>query len=203
MKSENKNLHGQVPDQSQIALLIIDMISDFEFEDGEELFKTAFPAARKIANLKKKAAKANVPVIYINNNFGRWREDFEKFLKLSLKDEVRGSKIAKILKPETKDYHVLKAKHSGFFSTSLELILEHLGAKKLILTGVSTDICILFTANDAYMRDYQLVIPKDCVAAVKPTHQRNALDYLKRVLEAEVCLSAEIDFTENAGNKNK
>jgi nicotinamidase-related amidase len=201
MNSENKDLDGQVPDNSKIVLLIIDMISDFEFEDGAELFKTALPAARKIARLKKKAVEADIPVIYINNNFGKWREDFRRLVQVCLKAEVRGSKIANLLKPELNDYYVLKPKHSAFFSTSLELILKHLGAKTLILTGVTTDICILLTANDAYMRDFKLIVPKDCVAAVKPTHHKNALEYLGRVLKADICLSNEISLIGKTSEK--
>lgn len=180
--------------QSETALLIIDMISDFEFEDGEKLFKYAFPAAKKILKLKEKAEKASVPIIYINDNFGKWQDDFNKTLKSALKESSPGSKIAKILKPDENHFFVLKPKHSAFYSTTLDLMLENLKVKKLILTGISTDICILFTANDAYMREYQIIIPKDCVASVKTQENKKSLEYIERVLKADICLSSEIDF---------
>ena len=192
----NEDLHGNTPDKSKVALLLIDVISDFEFPDGEKLFENAVPMAKNLAALKKKAKNAGVPVIYVNDNFGKWQSDFQKLLKHCLDKSVRGSEIVELLKPEEEDYFVLKPKHSGFYSTTLETLLEHLGSEILVLTGIATDICILFTANDAYMRDYQLVIPGDCVAAVESAEGEHALEYLKRVLKADTRNSDEIDFDE-------
>lgn len=180
--------------QDKAALLIIDMISDFEFEDGEKLFKYALPAAQNILKLKKKAEKSSAPIIYINDNFGKWQDDFKKTLRYALKESVRGKEIAKLLKPAENDFFVLKPKHSAFYSTTLDLLLQNLKVKKLILTGVSTDICILFTASDAYMREYEIIIPKDCVAAVEEKENKNSLDYMKRVLKAEIKISEELDL---------
>ena len=194
MKSKKIDSPEVMPDKSKTVLLIIDMISDFEFEDGEKLFKYALPAARRIAALKKVAKKEKIPAIYINDNFGKWQEDFKQITEKNLKNDVRGSEIVRLLKPDSDDYYVLKPKHSAFYSTPLDLILAQLESETLILTGVSTDICILFTANDAYMRDYKIVIPKDCVAAPKPAENDSALEYIERVLKADIRLSDEIDF---------
>jgi len=163
---ETEDLHGNAPDKSKLALLLIDVINDFEFEDGAKLFKNALPMARKLAALRGKAKKENVPVIYVNDNFGKWQSNFKNLLEHAIHEKVRGSKIVELLKPDEEDYFVLKPKHSGFYSTTLDILLEHLQCKTLILTGVTTNICILFTANDAYMRDFNLVIPNDCVASV-------------------------------------
>lgn len=181
-------------DESGIALLLIDVISDFEFEDGAELFKHALPAARQIAELKKRAKNAGIPAIYINDNFGNWRDDFQKTVKHCLKKSVRGSDVVKLLVPEKDDYFVLKPKHSAFYSTTLNLLLEKLNAKILILCGFSTDICVLFSANDAYMRGYKLFVPRDCCAAVKPEENEHALKYIERVLKADTRISTEINF---------
>jgi nicotinamidase-related amidase len=88
----------------------------------------------------------------------------------------------------------LKAKHSAFYSTTLDLLLAYLGAKTLILTGVASDICVLFTANDAYMRDYDLFVPRDCVAASDEKSNEATLEYIERVLKADTRPSAEIDL---------
>lgn len=190
----NQDLHGNAPDKSNVALLLIDIISDFEFEDGERLFKHALPMARKLANLRERARKADVPIIYVNDNFGKWQSNFHNILEHACHEKVRGAEIAKLLKPGEEDYFVLKPKHSGFYSTTLDLLLEYLQCKTLILTGVTTDICILFTANDAYMRDFNLVIPSDCVAAVDELEHEHALKHLRRVLKADVRPSSRIDF---------
>lgn len=85
--------------------------------------------------------------------------------------------------------------HSGFYSTSLEVLLEYLRVDTLILTGIATNICVWFTANDAYMRDYNLYVPTDCVAANTAKETDRALDQMKRLLKADIRPSDEIDFT--------
>jgi nicotinamidase-related amidase len=196
--SDNENLHGNAPDKSDVVLILIDVISDFEFEDGEKLFKNALPMAKNLAALKKKAKKAKIPVIYVNDNFGKWQSDFKKLLAHSLDEAVRGSKIVEMVAPDEDDYFVLKPKHSGFYSTTLEILLKHLQSKTLILTGVATDICVLFTANDAYLRDYKIVVPSDCVAANEKKASQDTLKFLERVLKADTRPSAEINFVELA-----
>jgi nicotinamidase-related amidase len=201
-KTVSKNDKVVKSNKSKIALLLIDVISDFEFEDGEELFNSALPAVRCIAALKKRAVKEGIPVIYINDNFGNWRDDFQKIVKSCLRENVRGGEIVKLVKPEAEDYFVLKPKHSAFYSTTLDLLLEELKVETLILTGFSTDICVLFTANDAYMRGFQLYVPEDCVAAVKPSENKRSLKYIERVLKADTRKSNEIEFSKLLnGNK--
>ncbi len=112
--------------------------------------------ARRIAALKRRAKAAGIPAIYVNDNFGRWQSDFTKVVQHCLDDGVRGEEMARILHPEEDDYFVLKPKHSAFYATTLDTLLQYLGAKRLILTGVAGNICILFSANDAYMRDFDL-----------------------------------------------
>jgi nicotinamidase-related amidase len=195
--SNTEDLHGNAPDKSKVALLLIDVINDFEFEDGAKLFKNALPMARKLAALREKARKENVPVIYVNDNFGKWQSNFKNLLEHAVHQKVRGSEIVELLKPdEENDYFVLKPKNSGFYSTTLDVLLEHLRCKTLILTGVATDNCILFTANDAYLRDFNIVVPSDCVASVDAVENKRALKHIKRVLKADTRPSSKIDFEE-------
>jgi nicotinamidase-related amidase len=99
---KNEDLHGNAPDQSPVVLLIIDMISDFEFDSGERILPHAEEIAKNIAALKKKAEKAKVAAVYVNDNFGKWRSDFKKQLKHSQSKSVRGHKIARLLAPKEK-----------------------------------------------------------------------------------------------------
>jgi nicotinamidase-related amidase len=199
---QNSDLHGNAPDTSRVALLIIDMINDLEFEDGELLFDGALEAARRIADLKRRARESRVPVIYANDNFGRWRSDFREVTDHVLEDGVRGQPLAELLRPEEDDYFVLKPKHSAFFATTMDTLLRYLGARTLIITGIATDICVLFSANDAYMRDYDLYVPADCVAANCAEENRRALQYLERVLKADIHPSAELDLAALARSKD-
>jgi nicotinamidase-related amidase len=176
------------------AILIVDMIADFGFEDGEELFTHALPVAGRIADLKKKAANASVPVIYVNDNYHRWKDDFKATMR-SAESSKSGKQIVEILGPNADDYYVLKPQRSGFFGTPLDFLLENLNVSNLIVTGVTTDICVLFTAHDAYMRGYSVRVPGDCSAAVDVRDHRSALGLVARVADADICESDKIGFS--------
>lgn len=189
------DLHGNAPDECRVALLIIDMINAFDFEGAGVILPRALVAARAIAALKKRARSAGIPVVYVNDNFGRWRSDFRSILERCLRDGVPGKPIAELLKPDEDDYFVLKPKHSGFQYTTLEVLLTHLGAETLILTGVAGNFCVLFTAHDAYMRDHHLVVPSDCIASQTEEDDRQALAHMARVTKADTRPSSAIDLS--------
>lgn len=187
------NLHGNVPDTFPVALLMVDWINDLEFVGGEDLLKHALPAAKKMAALKRRCRAAGVPCIYVNDNFGRWRSDFAAVVK-HCSGRVRGRPLAEMLAPTRADYFVLKPKHSGFFNTTLELLLHKLQARKLIITGLAGNICVLFTANDAYMRDYKVLIPPDCTASEHPEVNEHALRIMEKILKADIMPSEDINL---------
>ena len=178
----------------QVALLLIDFINDFEFEGAERAFPAALAAARVTAALKKRATAAGVPVVYCNDHFGKWRSDFRALLDRCLHGGVRGEPIARLLRPEEDDYFVLKPKHSGFHSSPLDVLLRELGARTLVLTGVAGNFCVMFTAHDAYMRDYRLVVPRDCVASDSEEANDFALRHLGSVCRAATPPAADVDF---------
>ncbi|MCU1266425.1 MAG: isochorismatase hydrolase [Acidobacteria bacterium] len=196
LRRRNHDLHGNAPDHAVAALLLIDVINDLEFDGGAELLTHVLAAAEQIAALKKRCRQARVPVIYVNDNFGKWQSDFKKIVAHCLEDDVRGKPIAQLLAPEDDDYFVLKPKHSGFFSTTLDLLLQYLGVETLILTGIAGNNCVLFTANDAYLRDFNLLVPADCVASIRQQENEYALKQMRQVLKADVRRSTEIDFKE-------
>jgi nicotinamidase-related amidase len=185
MPARNEDLHGSAPDKSEIALVLIDVINDLDFPEAAQLLRYARPMARKLLRLKQRAKQAGLPVIYVNDNFGRWRSDFRRQVQHCLREESRGREIVSLLRPDEDDYFVLKPKHSGFFSTTLETLLRYLGPTRLILTGIAGNFCVLFTANDAYMRDYDLVIPSDCVASNTAKENREALALMRKFLKAD------------------
>lgn len=197
MPAKNHDLHGNAPESSPIALLIIDVISDFDFPSGDKLLENTKPIVENILDLRRKADRAKIPVIYINDNFGKWQSDFKNLLRHASSKASKGSAVANRLKPRAKDYFVLKPKHSGFYSTTLDLLLAYLKVKTLILTGLTADICVLFTANDAYLRDFKIIIPRDCVASAEAAEKEKALQYIERVLDADTRPSSEIQFTGN------
>ena len=194
MTEGSEDLHGNAPDSSPVALLIIDMINDLEFPEGPDFLDPTVAAADKIAALKQRARALKIPVIYVNDNFGRWRSDFNEVIQHVQHDGVRGQYLAEVLRPEPDSYFVLKPKHSAFFATTLDTLLTYLQVKRLILTGISVDVCVFFTASDAYMRDYIVYVPSDCVASGSAEYTQTALTYMERVLNADTTPSAQLDL---------
>ena len=190
----NADLHGNAPDSCPVALLVIDAINDLEFEGGAGMLPRAIRMARRIAALKSAASALRIPTIYVNDNFGRWRSDFHRIVAHCLEDDVRGRPVVEHLVPDETDYFVLKPKHSGFYNTTLDLLLEYLQTDTVIITGIATDVCVLFTAADAYMRDLGVIVPSDCVTALTPRAHRAALAQMRTVLKAEVVASTSIDL---------
>jgi nicotinamidase-related amidase len=202
MPQKNINLHGSAPDKHKFALLLVDVINDFDFPEADQLLKYARPMAGILLRLKRRAQKAGVPVIYVNDNFGRWKSDFRRTVDYCAR-HGRGRDIVKLLRPEENDYFVLKPKHSGFFSTTLETLLRYLETKTLILTGIAGNFCVLFTANDAYMRDFNLFVPSDCTASNTKKENDSALGLMKKFLKADTRLSARIRLPRRQKRKRK
>jgi len=165
-------------------LLLIDVINDFEFPESRRLLRHAVPAARRLARLKHLANEAAVPVIYVNDNFGRWQSTFQEQIARCSAADCPGHPVASILAPQKDDYFVLKPRHSGFYSTSLEVLLGFLGIRTLLLSGFAGDICVLYTANDAYMRSFDLIVVHDCVASESEAGNRAAIEHMKQRLKA-------------------
>jgi nicotinamidase-related amidase len=183
------------PGQStRTALLLIDVINDMDFEGSESLVRLAEPMARRLSVLKQRARAARIPTIYINDNFGKWRSDFRSLVEHCVRDAVPGREVARILQPDDEDYFVLKPKQSAFFGTTLDTLLRSLGTTTVILTGIAGDNCVLFSANDAYMRDLELFIPSDCVASETPEQNDYALELMRKVVKADITPSDRLDL---------
>jgi nicotinamidase-related amidase len=176
------------------ALLLIDVINDMDFEGSESLVRLAEPMALRLRALKRRARAAGLPTIYINDNFGKWRSDFRATVAYCLKASAPGHQVARMLKPDARDYFVLKPKQSAFYGTTLDTLLRELGTTKVILTGVAGDNCVLFSANDAYMRDLKLFIPSDCIASNSEAENHYALQLMKKVVKADIRPSTELDL---------
>lgn len=175
-------------------MLLIDVINDFDFPEGDELLRLARPVGKNIAALKKRVKAAGIPCVYVNDNFGKWQSDFKKLVARCTAKDAKGKDFVKLLVPDDDDYFVLKPKHSGFYSTTLDLLLTHLNAKNLILTGIAGNNCVLFTANDAYMRDFKVFVPEDCVVSNTEEENRYALKQMETVLKADTSPSQQLDL---------
>ena len=177
MDSENANKR---------ALLLVDYINLFDFPDSGKLAGRAVAAARKTAALKKRAAAQGIPCIYANDNFGHWKSEFSRLVRECMDREGASGEIARMLQPAHEDYSILKPRHSAFYGTPLEFLLDELHVDSLVVAGLSTDICVFATAQDAYVRKFRLWVPADCSAADTPEHERQSLDHIERTMKADI-----------------
>ena len=178
----NKNVRHK----SSVALVLVDVVNHFEFPDGDKILKNALLAAPRLARLKKKAREANIPVIYVNDNFRQWRSDAGKLLAHCLRRECAGKPFVEAVQPDRRDYSVLKPMHSAFYQTPLHLLLHHLGAHSIILAGLTTNSCILCTAHDANMRDFKVTVVSDCCAARTAREHKQAIENIREMAGARI-----------------
>jgi nicotinamidase-related amidase len=167
------------------ALLLIDVINDLAFDGSEPLVEQAEAMAVRLAALKARATKAGIPSVYVNDNFGQWRSDFRKTVAHCTAKGSRGRRVSTRLRPTRDDYFVLKPKHSGFYDTTLETLLRDLNVRRVIVTGIAGNICVLFTANDAYMRGLKILAPRDCCVSNTVGDNDAALRQIELVLKGD------------------
>ena len=177
---------------SPTALLLVDLIHDFAFIGGEELLAHARKLRDPVRRLVGIAHEASVPVIYVNDNFGEWRSSFEEIIARC--EEGPGADLVRALEPGDDDYFVLKPHRSGSYGTPLEILLRELEVERVVLAGVTTDMCILATANDARMRGYDVWIVSDATAALDAERHDAALKLMSTSLDATCRPAAEIDI---------
>ncbi len=173
------------------ALLIIDMINCFDFRGADALKAKAVKVAPAIARLRDEMDRADRPVVYVNDNFGEWHSEKSRLIDRAHK---AGGEVIEAILPTDQDYFIIKPQFSGFYATNLPVLLPKLGVRRLILTGIATDICVLFTAGDAHMRDYALWVPENCVAAVDDRRSGWALEIMRENMDAETRSTEALDL---------
>jgi nicotinamidase-related amidase len=173
------------PDDEKYALVICDMLNDF-VRKGSPL---EVPMARTIIdNIRKEiknSRKNHIPIIYCCDAHKNKDPEFKLWPRHAVKG-TDGAQVIKQLKPHNEDFVVYKTRYACFYKTSLDRLLKKLGITHVILTGVVTNICILYTAADAYIRGYKVVIPGNCVAALSQREHRFALQQMKRIFHADI-----------------
>jgi len=172
--------------QVRTAMLLVDFINLFDFDNAKALGRRAVRAARNAAALKASAKKRGMPCIYANDNFGNWISEFSSLTHECLRRKGASGAIARTLRPEAGDLSVLKPRHSAFYGTPLEFLLEELAATRLIVAGITVDSCVFATAQDAHVRKFELWIPANCSAGFCAAHERTSLALMARTLHADI-----------------
>jgi nicotinamidase-related amidase len=187
------------PDPSTTALLLIDVVNRFEFPDGEKMLVQSLPIAPKLVRLKARARATGMPIIYVNDNFGQWRSDLPKLIAYCLRSNAIGRRFVEQIQPDKDDYFVLKPRHSAFYQTPLEVLLEYLRATSLILCGLATNSCVVCTAHDAKMRNFNLFVPSDCSASLTAREHERAIEHMKTMTDAVTTASTSLRLSNARG----
>jgi nicotinamidase-related amidase len=174
------------------ALIVVDMLNTYEFEDADRLANSAERALPAMRRLLDRAADEDVLTIYVNDNFGAWKSDREDLIESAL--DGRRRDLVEPLLPRDGALFVVKARHSIFFQTPLEYLLGQEGVDRLVLTGQVTEQCILYSALDAYIRHLEIAVPRDAVAHIHEHLADAALELMTRNMRADVCAADEIRF---------
>lgn len=168
---------------SNTAVLFIDVINDFDFDGGDDLYRHTKDILPNLVKLKKFAKENYLPTIYINDHYGLWQADFHKIMNYC--SNKKSSEIIKALQPdEENDYFLIKPQHSAFFQTPLQSLLTELNISHLIMAGIAGDICILFTAKDAYMYQFDIHVPSNCMVSELKESNDYALYLINSVMKA-------------------
>ncbi|MDG2520474.1 cysteine hydrolase [Caulobacter segnis] len=168
-----------------VGLLIIDMINPFDFAGADKLLPKMDRVAEATLKLRAQADALGVPTLYVNDNYGHWRSDSSRIVAACTAPEAPGRRIVEQIAPRKRDYFVIKPHVSGFYGTTLPVLLPRLGVNRLVLTGVAADICVLFTAADAHMREYALWVPQDAVAGEDDQREAWSLATLSKAFGAD------------------
>lgn len=180
------------PQAYKPALIIIDMINDFHFHHGKILAEKAMNIIKPINELKSAFHDQDLPVIYVNDHYNLWKADLDTIMN-HCRNPV-SERILHEIHPSPDDYFLIKPKHSAFYGTALNTLLHQLGVNLLVMTGIAGNICVLFSANDAYMREYRLHIPHDCTASNDDHDNANALKMMENVLKANITSFSENNY---------
>jgi nicotinamidase-related amidase len=175
---------------SETAVLVIDMLNTYRHEDADRLARNVAEMVQPLAGLIARARERDdVDLIYVNDNYGDFTADFDELTAAAL-DGVRPD-LVKPVAPDDGCFRVLKVRHSAFYASALDYLLGRLEARRLILTGQVTEQCILYSALDAYVRHYSVVVPPDAVAHIEPELNDAALTMMQKNMHAEIVPAAE------------
>jgi nicotinamidase-related amidase len=173
---------------SNRCLLLIDLFNHFQFDDGKELAQALVNIVPTLAAAIGRARNAKIPIIYCNDNFGRWHETWKEVFAFTEREGLpESTMLFEQLSPQPGDIVLLKSRHSAFFETQLPSVLNDLHVRSMAIAGAATDACVLCTAIDAHVRGLRVTVLEDAVAAASRMRQQRALDEMKEGLGLRVC----------------
>ncbi|MDX6625477.1 MAG: hypothetical protein QOE56_466 [Solirubrobacterales bacterium] len=182
---------GRNSQQNGTALVVVDMLNPYDHPEAAQLAEHVAEALPGIEMLLDRAKEEEVPIVYVNDNYGDWNSSAEELAEKA-KQGAHPELVEPVLPGSDRHSFVIKARHSIFYGTPLEYLLEQMEVGRLVLCGQVTEQCILYSALDAYVRHFELAIPTDAVAAIYDHLAEAALEMMERNLSAELRRAGEI-----------
>jgi nicotinamidase-related amidase len=183
--------HGE--EGGETALLVVDMLNPYEHPQADRLAERVARALPGTRELLRRAGEEETPVVYVNDNYGDWNSSSEELAKQAL--EGTHPELVESVLPKEGQSFVIKARHSTFYETPLEYLLDQMGVGRLIFSGQVTEQCILYSALDAHVRHFDVVVATDAVAAIYDDLGDSALEMMERNMGAELATAAEVSLS--------
>ena len=174
------------------ALVVIDMLNTYDFPDADKVAESAKDVVPKIADLLARAREEDVPIIYVNDNYGDWNSSAEELLQRAMEGEH--PELVEPIKPDDDAAFVIKARHTIFYGTPLDHLLATEEIDRLVMVGQVTEQCILYSALDAHVRGLDVAIPADAVAHIDSGWAKASLEMMEGNMSADVTPSTDIDL---------
>ena len=184
---------------SRTALVIVDMLSSYDFPDGEKLRESVADSLPAMTELIDRARAEGVLTVYVNDNYGNWNSDREELLRTAMAGQA--PELVEPIAPRPDDLFVVKARHSIFYGTPLEYLLSQEEVDRLVLVGQVTEQCIVYSALDAYIRHLEVCVPRDAVAHIHQHLADASLEMMQLNMGAEICLASEVELRAEVGTR--
>jgi nicotinamidase-related amidase len=180
-------------DARRTALIVTDMLSRYEHEDADRLIRSVDRVLPAIVELRERAQAEGALVVYVNDNHGDWAAGRRELCEWALAGS-QARLVTPVLPPEEVAF-IVKARHSVFFETQLDYMLRRANIVRLVLIGQVTEQCILYSARDAYVRHYDVVVPRDAVAHIHVELATAALKMMQTNMRAEITTARDCALT--------
>jgi nicotinamidase-related amidase len=178
---------------ARTALIIIDMLTTYDFEDAEKLIASVEEMLPQMAELRERALDEGAVTVYVNDSYGDWHSNRDAILERALEEEH--ARLVEPIAPSDDALFIFKSRHSIFFQTPLEYLLGQEEVDRVVLVGQVTEQCILYSALDAYIRHLQVSVPRDAVASIHPHLAEAVLELMERNMRAEIGAASEVQFS--------
>lgn len=175
------------------ALIVVDMLNEYDHEDAEVLIESVRAALPAMRGLVERARREGTPAVYVNDNYGDWGAGRPEIVERAIAG--RAGDLVEPIAPVEGSWFISKARHSIFYETQLEYLLREQEIERIVLVGQVTEQCVLYSALDAYVRHFDVAVPADAVAGIHPDLADAALRMMERNMRADVTRAEDCELS--------